>query len=278
MDEDRFQQTPITRSRLVNDLRALNVRLGSVVMVHCAMSEIGWVVGGTQAVIEALLEVLGPEGTLVAYTSWEDNTWHLEEWPEEWREAYLAERPPFDSALSEARHDHGRLAERIRTWPGSCRSPHPEANVTAIGRKAEWITSEHPSNFPFGAGTPFAKIVETNGQVLLLGAPMGSITILHHAESLAEAQNKRLVKYRMPVATAGGTEWTWYDDIDTSSRGAFPYEEKIGEKDPFEEIGRRALEAGVAVSGKVGNSDSHLFDAKPLVQLGVAWIQEVFSG
>lgn len=68
MKEDRFQQTPITGSRLINDLRALNVRVGGVLMIHCAMSKIGWVVGGTQTVVEALLEILGPEGTLVAYT------------------------------------------------------------------------------------------------------------------------------------------------------------------------------------------------------------------
>ncbi|MDP9473135.1 MAG: AAC(3) family N-acetyltransferase, partial [Chloroflexota bacterium] len=53
---------PIGRSRLVGDLRALGVRLGGVLMVHARVSALGWVVGGTGAVVLALLDALGPAG------------------------------------------------------------------------------------------------------------------------------------------------------------------------------------------------------------------------
>ena len=41
-------------------------------MVHCRMSALGHVVGGAECVVRALLDALGPEGTLVAYTGWQD--------------------------------------------------------------------------------------------------------------------------------------------------------------------------------------------------------------
>jgi Aminoglycoside 3-N-acetyltransferase len=43
-------------------------------MAQTRMSAIGWVVGGAQTVVTALLEALGPAGTLLAYVGWDDNT------------------------------------------------------------------------------------------------------------------------------------------------------------------------------------------------------------
>jgi len=54
------KRDPVTRSRLVQDLRALGLAPGTCVLVHCSLSRIGLVIGGTRALIDALLEVLGP--------------------------------------------------------------------------------------------------------------------------------------------------------------------------------------------------------------------------
>ena len=64
---------PVTRSRLVRDLQALGVQPGDVLMVHTRLSALGWVVGGSGTVVQALLDVLGPGGTLMAYAGWEDD-------------------------------------------------------------------------------------------------------------------------------------------------------------------------------------------------------------
>ena len=68
----------MARSRLARDLEKLGLRQGGVTMVHCRMSALGRVVGGAETVVRALLDALGPEGTLVAYTGWQDeqNAWH----------------------------------------------------------------------------------------------------------------------------------------------------------------------------------------------------------
>jgi aminoglycoside 3-N-acetyltransferase len=52
------QARPVTRSELERDLWSLGVRPGAIVMAHTRISAIGWVVGGTQTIVEALLEVL----------------------------------------------------------------------------------------------------------------------------------------------------------------------------------------------------------------------------
>jgi aminoglycoside 3-N-acetyltransferase len=118
-------------------------------MLHASVSAIGWVVGGPDMVIQALLDVLGPEGTLMMYVGWEDDPYKLTEWPEEWQKAYLEECPPFDPQRSRAHRKLSILTEYLRTWPGAFRSDHPEASVTAVGAKAQWLTADHPLNYPF---------------------------------------------------------------------------------------------------------------------------------
>jgi aminoglycoside 3-N-acetyltransferase len=269
-------RSALSRSALVAGLRALGVREGAVLMVHARMSALGWVVGGSGTVVSALLEALGPEGTLVAYASWEEHVYHAGEWPAEHRAAYLAEPPVFDPATAEAARDHGRIPERVRTWPGAERSAHPEASVVAVGRLARELTADHPQQDAYGAGSPFARIVAAGGDVLLLGAPLETLTLLHHAEAVAAAPGKRTVTFEIPVATPDGVERRTYTDIDTS-RGAYPYERLGLPGDEFEAIATAALEAGIGTRGAVGAATCHLFPAPELTRFATAWIEGHFT-
>lgn len=264
-----------TRSLLVRDLRAAGVREGTILMVHTSMRSLGWVVGGAQTVVEALVEALGPDGTVMALCGWDQDRYRVENWPPE--RAYLDELPAFDPAIARADQGIGVVPERLRTWPGVSRSSHPEASVVALGRRAEWIAEPHPADFPNGAGSPLARLVEAEGQVLMLGAPFKTITLLHYAESLANGRDKRFVTYRMPVLDQGKRVWHEFHDIDTSSRGAFPYEEVIEPgRDGFDAIGRDAVSAGVGREVRIAASTSYLFDAGPLVHFAVDWIESRF--
>ena len=62
----------MTRLRLAHDLEKLGLGAGGATMVHCRMSALGHVVGGAESVVRALLDASGPEGTLAAYTGWQD--------------------------------------------------------------------------------------------------------------------------------------------------------------------------------------------------------------
>ena len=67
-------QIPITQSRIVLDLKALGISAGDTLLVHSSLSASGWIIGGAVTEIEALLEVLKEEGTLMMPTHSADNT------------------------------------------------------------------------------------------------------------------------------------------------------------------------------------------------------------
>ena len=276
-DSRPLPQKAVTRSQLAADLVRLGVRPGTVVMVHTRMSALGWVVGGSETVVRAVLDALGPEGTLMAYAGWQEHAFCPADWPEEHRGAYVAEPPVFDPATAEATRDNGRIPERIRTWPGAERSAHPEASVVAVGPRARWLTSDHPPDDAYGAGTPFARLVAAGGQVLMLGAPLETVTLLHHAEAIAHAPGKRRITSQVWVAGPRGPGLRTFHDIDTSDN-AYPFEElDLGGVDGFEVIAREALAAGIGVQGRVGQADCHLFEADALTDFAVRWIDARFG-
>ena len=266
----------VTRSLLAHDLEEIGLRPGGETMVHCRMSALGHVVGGAETVVRALLDTLGPEGTLMAYTGWQDEPPDdLDALDEETRHAYLEEHPAYDPRVALARRDHGRVAEALRTWPGSRHSGHPEAGVAAIGPLATTLTASHPYDDAYGAGTPYARLVELGGQVALLGAPLDTVTLVHHAEAVARVPGKRRVSYGMPVFLDGGRVWRTFTDIDTSE-GALPYQHLLGEEDYIEHIARSALAAGQGRSRLVGEATAYLFDTRGLVEHAVGWIEQNF--
>lgn len=262
----------VTKSRIIQDLRDLGLVPGQVVMLHASVRAIGWVVGGPDVVLQALLDVLTPAGTLMMYVGWEDNPYHLAEWSEEWQRAYLEECPAFDPARSRAYRKWSILTEYLRTWPGACRSNHPEASVAAVGALARWITEDHPLQYGYGPGSPLAKLCETGGDVLLLGAPLDTITLLHYAEHLARVPNKRIARYKMPILRDGQRVWVEIEDFDTS-QGIVDWEGG----DYFGVIAREYLASGRGRSGKVGAAKSYLFDAAGLVDFGVRWMERTFG-
>jgi aminoglycoside 3-N-acetyltransferase len=154
----------VARSRLARDLEKLGLEPGGAAMVHCRMSALGCVVGGAETVVCALLDALRPDGTLMAYTGWQDEPPDdLDTLDEEARRIYLEEHPAYDPRVALSRRDHGRVAEALRTWPGSRHSGHPEAGVAAVGSLAEVLTAEHPYDDAYGADTPYARLVELGG-------------------------------------------------------------------------------------------------------------------
>ncbi len=262
----------VTRSQIARELAGLGVAPGQVVMLHASVKAVGWVVGGPDVVIRALLDVLTPRGTLLMYVGWEDAPYHLAEWPEDRQRAYLEECPPFDPATSPAVRKWSILTEYLRAWPGARRSQHPEGSFAAVGAQAEWLTKDHPLQYGYGTGSPLARLCEAGGRVLLLGAPFDTITLLHYAEHLASVPNKRTVRYKMPVLREGKRAWLDLEEFDTS-KGIADWEGG----DYFPVIAPEFLASGKGRAGKVGGARCYLFDAAELVEFGVSWMERTFG-
>ncbi|WP_411574761.1 aminoglycoside N-acetyltransferase AAC(3)-VIII [Streptomyces fradiae] len=282
MDEKELIEragVPVTRGRLVRDLEALGVAAGDTVMVHTRMSAIGYVVGGPQTVIDALRDAVGAGGTVMAYCGWNDAPpYDLADWPPAWREAARAEWPAYDPLLSEADRGNGRVPEALRHQPGAVRSRHPDASFVAVGPAAHRLMDDHPWDDPHGPDSPLARLAGAGGRVLLLGAPLDTLTLLHHAEALAEAPGKRFVAYEQPVTVDGHRVWRRFRDVDTETE-AFPYGRVVPEGVwPFTVIAQDMLAAGIGRTGWVAAAPCHLFEAADVVRFGVEWIESRMGG
>ena len=251
-----------TRTSLRDDLVKLGVRSAGVLMVHSSLRSIGPVRGGAMVVLQALLDALGPLGTLTAYVDFEPFYEDTDE----------REVPVFDKRIAPAARDHGILHETLRTWPGARRSDHPDAGVAAIGERAEGITADHPFQYGYGKGSPFERILQANAQVLMLGAPLDTITLLHYAEDRARLPHKRIRRYRRLMPGASGPEWVWFEEFDTT--------EPVNDRLPancFERIAADFLRNGGGCTGTVGRADCALFEAKELVAFAVEWLERYFD-
>ncbi|WP_327118204.1 aminoglycoside 3-N-acetyltransferase [Streptomyces sp. NBC_01341] len=270
---------PVTRDRLVRDLKALGLTEGDTVMFHTRMSAIGYVAGGPPTLISALRRAVGERGTLVVTCGWNDAPpYDFTDWPQAWQDAVRAGHPAYDPRVSEAERDNGRLPEALRRWPGAVRSRHPDVSLAALGASAGELMADHPWDDPHGPGSPLARLVAVGGRVLMLGAPLETLTLLHHAEALADAPGKRYVEYEQPVVIDGERVWRRFRDID-SSGGAFDYSSVTpAGQDPFETITRDMIAAGVGLRGRVGAAESHVFEAGEVVAYGRAWIEEKLGG
>jgi aminoglycoside 3-N-acetyltransferase len=262
----------ITREDLRRDLERLGLRHGDTVMVHAAMSKVGRLLNGPDAMIGAILDATAPGGTLMAYIDWDARYDELLDAEGRVPEAWRAHVPPFDPRGSRALRENGILAEFVRTAPGARRSCNPGASVAAIGAKAEWLTADHPPDYGYGEGSPFARLVEADGKVLMVGAPLDTMTLLHHAEHRARIPGKRVKRYEVPFATAHGTDWRMVEEFDTS----VPIVSGLPD-DYFATIGRDYLATGAGREGLIGNAPSVLVEAAAITTFAVTWLEQRFG-
>ncbi|MCC5887699.1 MAG: AAC(3) family N-acetyltransferase [Gammaproteobacteria bacterium] len=252
--------TPILHDQLVADLRRLGLLSGMTVLVHASLSRVGWIIGGTQTMVEALLETLGPSGTLMMPT-------HSSEWsePSRWRnppvpaesfDAVRAAMPPWDAERS-ATWAMGALAEAFRRWPGVRRSHHPQTSFAAIGPATGALLDGHQLGDAFGETSPIGRLYALDGHVLLLGVGHGNNTSLHLAEYRSDWPGKLWHEEGAAMMVDGERRWQRFRELKFND-------------DDFAEIGQSFEQSlpGVQI-GRVGGAESRLFRQRPLVDWAV---------
>ena len=166
---------PATVASLADDLRTLGLGAGENVMVHSSLSRLGYVAGGPVAVVMALCDVVGAEGTIVMPAHSGDlsdpSSWSNPPVPEPWWETIRAEVPAYDPALTPTRM-MGAVVECFRHLPGARRSDHPTVSVVARGPQADCVVEGHSLAYGLGEGSPLARLYELDAKVLLLGVTM----------------------------------------------------------------------------------------------------------
>lgn len=222
---------PFNQFDLAQQLRKLGVERGDVLVVHSSFRAVRPVDGGPETLIRALLDAVGPEGTLVmpSMTDWDDDE-------------------VFDPDVTPCLH-LGVVADTFWRMPGVLRSDSPHS-FAAYGPRAAEITAPHPPDFPHGLDSPVGRVYELDGKVLLLGVDHGANTTVHLAEALAG------VPYRRPkyctVLLDGVPTRVDYGEIDHCCRHFV----MVGEW-----LDRRGLER----RGKVGNAEARLVHSHDVV-------------
>jgi len=265
----------MTKDDLREDLAALGVRAGDLVMVHASLRRLGlgraeFGPGGAVALLDALDEAVGPDGTLMMVLGTEYPMAWVYEHPPEARAALLEGSPPFDHRNAPAFEEVGWLAEAFRRQPGTLVSDNPSGRFGARGAKAAELMADQPWHDYYGPGSPLEKLCDWGGRILRLGANPDTVTALHYAEYLADLPDKRRVRWDYVIAGPDGApRHVWIDCLD-DEKGIVHRE---GE-DYFASILNAYLALGRHREGKVGKTQSELVDAAGIVAFGARWMEE----
>jgi aminoglycoside 3-N-acetyltransferase len=251
-----------TRKSLRADLAALGLVSGDAVLVHAALRSVGPILGGPDTLIDALRDAVGPDGTILGYTDWQLQD-EVRDAPE-----LRDDIPPFDALRSRSIRDNGAFPEMLRTTPGAKRSGSPGGSMAALGGRAEWFTADHALDYGYGPQSPLGKLVEARGKTLLLGSPRWTMTLLHHAEHLADLPNKRIIRYEIPLLIDGKTVWHKVEEFDTTQPIVDGPDEEY-----FVDIVTDFLATGRGHTGKVGHAECVLVEAAEMVPFAVEWLE-----
>ena len=224
------------RTSLASDLRKLGIGAGDVVLFHSSLKQIGRVEPGPEAVVEAFLDVVGDDGTIVVPTL---------------VPALRGIRPRFDPNTTPS--EMGLLTEVVRRWPGVRRSHNQTHSVAALGRQAEELTAGHQAasgpNSPWGRkalgfGTPWDRLRKMSAWVLLIGVDFSRCTLLHHVQACYVSRHEDVT---------AETPWPDFD---------------------FKAMGERLDTLGLVKHGRLGNADCMLARAGDVADAVLRLLEE----
>lgn len=229
-------------------LQRLGVKKGMLLYVSASMRSFRYVVGGAQSVIEALMELVGYDGTIVmaAPTRHICDPVEITKVPRDQVEEARRNMPPFNRKLT-APSGVGEIPVQFMRNEAVLRSNHPMVSFLAWGKYAKLIVEKHPLHFGMNLDSPLGKIKEYNGYVVTIGQDYDRCEIFHLAQYVAMKCPIRI--YSCPIEKSGATSWIQLLDLELNTKG-------------YNEIGKIMEENQVVRSTYLGNTTCRMFSAK----------------
>lgn len=247
---------------LVEQLRALGIKQGDVIEVHASLKSMGYILGGAPTLLDALLTVLGLEGTLVmSAQSWGNSEPAYFENPPIEVDQFSRLRdthPAYKGKMEELRY-MGELTKALQLRPNSYVSNHPQYAFIAIGKHAKWITQSHPLNEGFSLESPLGKMLELKTKVLLIGVNYDRATGMHLGEHLSQKRPIQIQGSRIVVKQEA--QWVKFLTQDYNS-------------DDFLEVGKHMEEKGKVDVGHLGKAECKYFSLQDATDFTLSYFRE----
>jgi aminoglycoside N3'-acetyltransferase len=182
----------VTSNQVARALQAVGLQRGDTVLVHSAIQYLGQPIGGTALYWRALQEILGPEST-VAVPAFNFQ---------------FANGKPYDPASSPS-IGMGSFAEYVRCLPGAPRTSHPMQSLAAVGKYAADLASRDTPS-AFDPGSAFERLLNVDARILLLGADIYAVSLVHYSEQRAEVPYRYWKEFSGQVLTVDGWQERTY--------------------------------------------------------------------
>jgi aminoglycoside 3-N-acetyltransferase len=236
----------VSRAEIIGGLERLGLAPGDRVVAHTSLSSFGHVDGGAATVIEALLTVLGPSGTLMM-------------------PHFL--RPYFDGAYDArcpAPSYNGVVPNLLRTWPGAITSLHPSHPVVALGPEATRMTEGHFRVSSVGRDSPMDRMAKAGAKVLLLGVNQVANSTIHIGEAYA-----RPPYWGRPRPDRAPGRWMIFPD---GHQEWIVLPETPGDSAGFGNIEPWLVERGLIAFERIGRARCRLMPGQPLIETVVDFL------
>lgn len=252
---------PVTAADVAAVARHCGIGAGDVLMMHCSIGSVGYVVGGAQAILDGLATAVGSAGTLTmpAQTGdWSDPAdWVAPPVPESWWATIRAETPAFDPYRTPPQRI-GALADALLLRRETLRSNHPRLSHMAYGPHAQLIIGSHSLDEGFGERSPLARLYDLDALVVLIGVGHANNTSLHLAETRASWPSRTTIQQGARMLVEGESRWVTYTETDHQT-------------DDFEAVGAAFEATGAVRVGMLGKAQVRVMRQRSLVDFATGW-------
>lgn len=149
-------------------LQAIGISRNDGLLVHSAVQFLGRPLDGIKMFHDAIFSIIGPDGTLAVPT---------------FSFSFNATRK-FDPQVTPS-EKMGVFSELIRNLPGATRTLHPMQSLAVIGKMALELSAKDTAS-AFDPGSAFEEMIQRNFKILLLGADIKAISVIHYSEQRAK--------------------------------------------------------------------------------------------
>lgn len=251
---------PVTQEDIETGIKELGIKKGDIVLLHCALSSFGFIIGREIVLVRAILNVIGDSGTIVVPAQSVDNSdpefWENPPVPEEWWDLIRKHSPAYDKNMYSC-YGMGSVVNQVMQLKKAIRSEHPCVSFVAYGAKAKKVCAKHDLQPKFGRKTPLGYLYDNDCKVLLLGVGYSKSTCFH----LAEVLSNRLptTKESCMVSQNGRNNWISFIDFNYDT-------------DDFDDLGFEMEKEKEVKKTVIGTADCKMFSLKEGVDFATRWI------